>query len=156
MEKFKKILGKVKEFTIKNWKIIVVCFCAMLLLGQCSSCNRDNRVERKDKEITQLKTQQDSLQSEYNHLRERFEDSQNHNSDFSNIAQGNQTVLVNKIDSLNNVVTTQNKTISELQGNVRALQTLNNELTIANDALHKDNIRLNAEAVDLMTRLNNK
>lgn len=156
MKTLKEYLTLVKDFITKHWKIIVVCICACLLLGQCSSCNRDNRVERKDKEITQLKSQQDSLQSEYNHLRERFEDSQNHNSDFSNIAQGNQTVLVNKIDSLNNVVTTQNKTISELQGNVRALQTLNNELTIANDALHKDNIRLNAEAVDLMTRLNNK
>lgn len=156
MEKFKEILGKVKEFTIKNWKIIVVCLCAMLLLGQCSSCNRDNRVERKDSEITQLKLQQDSLQTEYNHLLERFEDSQNHNSDFSNIAQGNQSVLVNKIDSLKNVDATQKRTISELQGNVRALQTLNNELTIANDALRKDNIKLNAEVVNLMTRLNNK
>lgn len=156
MEKFKEILDKVKEFTIKNWKIIVVCFCAMLLLGQCSSCNRDNRVERKDNEITQLKLQQDSLRTEYNHLLERFEDSQNHNSDFSNIAQGNQSVLVNKIDSLNNIVTAQKRTISELQGNVRALQTLNNELTISNDALRKDNIKLNAEVVDLMTRLNNK
>lgn len=156
MEKFKEILGKVKEFTIKNWKIIVVCFCAMLLLGQCSSCNRDNRVERKDNEITQLKLQQDSLRTEYNHLLERFEDSQNHNSDFSNIAQGNQSVLVNKIDSLTNIVTAQKRTISELQSNVRALQTLNNELTASNNALRNDNIKLNAEVVDLMTKLNNK
>lgn len=156
MEKFKEILGKVKEFTIKNWKIIVVCLCAMLLLGQCSSCNRDNRVEKKEAEIVKLNWQIDSLNNEYSHLTDLYNASQSHNSDFSNIAQGNQSVLVNKIDSLNNVVTTQNRTISELQGNVRALQTLNNELTIANDALRKDNIKLNAEVVDLMTRLNNK
>lgn len=145
-----------KEFVTKNWKVIFVCLASLLLLGQCSSCNRDNRVERKDKEITAITNQRDSIQTAYNHLYERFEDSQNHNNNFSSIAQGNQSVLINKIDSLNNIVTAQNRTITELQGNVRALQTLNNELTVSNDALRKDNIKLNAEVVDLMKRLNNK
>ena len=154
MEKFKIILENTKEFVSKHWKVIVVCICALLLLGQCSSCNRDNRIERKEKEITTLQTKCDSIQTAYNHLNDRFEDSQNHNNDFSSIAQGNQAVLINKVDSLTNVTNTQARTISTLQEDKRALQTLNNELTRRVDAFREENIRLNAQVVDLMSKLN--
>lgn len=154
MEKFKIILEKAKEFVSKHWKVIVVCICALLLLGQCSSCNRDNRVERKEKELTVLQTKCDSIQTAYNHLNDRFEDSQNHNNDFSSIAQGNQAVLINKVDSLTNVTNTQARTISTLQEDKRALQTLNNELSRRVEAFREENIRLNAQVVDLMSKLN--
>lgn len=154
MEKFKIILEKTKEFVSKHWKVIVVCICALLLLGQCSSCNRDNRVERKEKEITALQTKCDSIQTAYNHLNDRFEDSQNHNNDFSSIAQGNQAVLINKVDSLSNVTNTQARTISTLQEDKRALQTLNNELSRRVEAFREENIKLNAQVVDLMSKLN--
>ena len=147
MEKFKQILYKTKDFLEKYWKVIVICLGVILLMGQCSSCNRDNRAE-KNKELI------DSLRLENLHLNDRLNDSKSHNDNFTNIATGNQTVLVNKIDSLNSVITKQNKVISDLRGDVRALQTLNNELTISNDALRKDNIKLNAEVVDLMSKLN--
>lgn len=154
MEKFKIILENTKEFVSKHWKVIVVCICALLLLGQCSSCNRDNRIERKEKEITALQTKCDSIQTAYNHLNDRFEDSQNHNNDFSSIAQGNQAALINKVDSLTNVTNTQVRTISTLQEDKRALQTLNNELSRTVEAFREENIRLNAQVVDLMTKLN--
>lgn len=154
MEKFKIILENTKEFVSKHWKVIVVCICALLLLGQCSSCNRDNRIERKEKEITALQTKCYSIQTAYNHLNDRFEDSQNHNNDFSSIAQGNQAALINKVDSLTNVTNTQVRTISTLQEDKRALQTLNNELSRTVEAFREENIRLNAQVVDLMTKLN--
>ena len=154
MEKFKIILENTKEFVSKHWKVIVVCICALLLLGQCSSCNRDNRVERKEKELTELQAKCDSIQTAYNHLNVRFEDSQNHNSDFSSIAQGNQAVLINKVDSLTNVTNTQARTISTLQEDKRALQTLNNELTRRVEAFREENIKLNTQVVDLMAKLN--
>lgn len=154
MEKFKIILENTKEFVSKHWKVIVVCICALLLLGQCSSCNRDNRVERKEMELTALQTKCDSIQTAYNHLNDRFEDSQNHNNDFSSIAQGNQAVLINKVDSLTNVTNTQARTISTLQEDKRALQTLNNELSRRVDAFREENIKLNAQVVDLMAKLN--
>jgi uncharacterized protein YlxW (UPF0749 family) len=154
MEKFKIILENTKEFVSKHWKVIVVCICALLLLGQCSSCNRDNRVERKEKELIELQTKCDSIQTAYNHLNDRFEDSQNHNNDFSSIAQGNQAVLINKVDSLTNVTNTQARTISTLQEDKRALQTLNNELSRRVEAFREENIKLNAQVVDLMSKLN--
>lgn len=154
MEKFKIILENTKEFVSKHWKVIVVCICALLLLCQCTSCNRDNRIERKEKEITALQTKCDSIQTAYNHLNDRFEDSQNHNNDFSSIAQGNQAVLINKVDSLTNVTNTQARTISTLQEDKRALQTLNNELSRRVEAFREENIRLNAQVVDLMSKLN--
>ena len=46
MEKFKQFLYKTKDFLDKYWKVIVICVCVILLMGQCSSCNRDNRVEK--------------------------------------------------------------------------------------------------------------
>jgi hypothetical protein len=87
-------------------------------------------------------------------LNDRFEDSQNHNNDFSSIAQGNQAVLINKVDSLTNVTNTQARTISTLQEDKRALQTLNNELSRRVEAFREENIKLNAQVVDLMSKLN--
>lgn len=154
MEKFKQFLYKTKDFLDKYWKVIVICIATILLMGQCSSCNRDNRVERKDKEIAAISNQKDSIQTAYNHLYERFEDSQNHNNNFSSIAQGNQNALINKVDSLRSVIVEQNTMINNLQKDIKSLQSINNELDNLNNALRQDNIRLNAEVVDLMSKLN--
>ena len=68
MEKFKQFLYKTKDFLDKYWKVIVICVGVILLMGQCSSCNRDNRVE-KYSELT------DSLRLEILHLNDRLTDS---------------------------------------------------------------------------------
>lgn len=147
MEKFKQFLYKTKDFLDKYWKVIVICLCVVLLMGQCTSCNRDNRVERKDKEISELIHKNDSLQTAYNHLNERFEDSKSHNDNFTNIATGNQADLLKQIENKNSEIIELNKKVNNLTSKV-------NSLTKENDALRKDNIKLNAEVVDLMSKLN--
>lgn len=147
MEKFKQFLYKTKDFLEKYWKVIVICVGVILLLGQCSSCNRDNRVERKDKEIATISKQKDSIQTAYNHLFERFEDSKSHNDNFTNIATGNQADLLKQIENKNSEIIELNKKVNSLTSKV-------NSLTKENDALRKDNIKLNAEVVDLMSKLN--
>jgi predicted phage gp36 major capsid-like protein len=55
---------------------------------------------------------------------------------------------------LTNVTNTQARTISTLQEDKRALQTLNNELSRRVEAFREENIKLNAQVVDLMSKLN--
>lgn len=140
MEKFKQFLYKTKDFLDKYWKVIVICVCVILLMGQCSSCNRDNRVE-KYSELT------DSLRLEILHLNDRLTDSKTHNDNFTNIATGNQADLLKQIESKNSEIIELNKKVNNLTSKV-------NSLTKENDALRKDNIKLNAEVVDLMSKLN--
>lgn len=147
MEKFKQFLYKTKDFLDKYWKVIVICIVTILLMGQCASCNKDNRVERKDKEISELNHKIDSIQTAYNHLRDRFEDSKSHNDNFTNIATGNQADLLKQIENKNSEIIELNKKVNNLTSKV-------NSLTKENDALRKDNIKLNAEVVDLMSKLN--
>lgn len=140
MEKFKQFLYKTKDFLDKYWKVIVICICVILLMGQCSSCNRDNRVE-KYSELT------DSLRLEILHLNDRLTDSKTHNDNFTNIATGNQADLLKQIENKNSEIIELNKKVNNLTSKV-------NSLTKENDALRKDNIKLNAEVVDLMSKLN--
>ena len=140
MEKFKQFLYKTKDFLDKYWKVIVICVCVILLMGQCSSCNRDNRVE-KYSELT------DSLRLEILHLNDRLTDSKTHNDNFTNIATGNQADLLKQIENKNSEIIELNKKVNSLTSKV-------NSLTKENDALRKDNIKLNAEVVDLMSKLN--
>lgn len=145
MEKFKEILCKVKEFTIKNWKILVVCICAMLLLGQCSSCNRDNRVEKLN---TTYNSQIDSLSNVINdrditisNLQSRIEDMQGFSDNLTSVATGNQNEANNRITMLE-----------------RENTNLKNEIRILTDtcnALRIDNKQLNKQVVDLMVQLEN-
>lgn len=141
MEKFKEFLGKTKEFLTKNWKVMLISLAVLLLMGQCASCSRDNRVESRNAEITVLNNKIDSLVNEYNHLKTRFDDAQSHNSDFTNIATGNQNDL--------------NKTITDLRNENASLHKQVSTLTNTCEALRKDNVRLNKEVVDLMEKLNN-
>ena len=140
MEKFKQFLYKTKDFLDKYWKVIVICVGVILLMGQCSSCNRDNRVE-KYSELT------DSLRLEILHLNDRLADSKTHNDNFTNIATGNQADLLKQIESKNSEIIELNKKVNNLTSKV-------NSLTKENDVLRKDNIKLNAEVVDLMSKLN--
>ena len=140
MEKFKQFLYKTKDFLDKYWKVIVICVGVILLMGQCSSCNRDNRVE-KYSELT------DSLRLEILHLNDRLTDSKTHNDNFTNIATGNQADLLKQIESKNLEIIELNKKVNNLTSKV-------NSLSKENDALRKDNIKLNAEVVDLMSKLN--
>lgn len=145
MEKFKEILGKVKEFTIKNWKIIVVCICAMLLLGQCSSCNRDNRVEKLN---TSYGSQIDSLSNVINdkditisNLQSRIEDMQGFSDNLTSVATGNQ-------NEANNRITMLERENTNLKNEIRTL-------TDTCNALRIDNKQLNKQVVDLMVQLEN-
>lgn len=145
MEKFKEILGKVKEFTIKNWKIIVVCFCALLLLGQCSSCNRDNRVEKLN---TSYGSQIDSLSNVINDkdiiiddLRSRIKDMQGFSDNLTSVATGNQ-------NEANNRITMLERENTNLKNEIRTL-------TDTCNALRIDNKQLNKQVVDLMVQLEN-
>jgi peptidoglycan hydrolase CwlO-like protein len=140
MEKFKQFLYKTKYFLDNYWKVIVICVGVILLMGQCSSCNRDNRAD-KDKAMI------DSLRLENLHLNDRLNDSKTHNDNFTNIATGNQTDLLKQIESKNSEIIELNKKVNNLTSKV-------NSLTKENDALRKDNIKLNAEVVDLMSKLN--
>lgn len=145
MEKFKKILGKIKEFTIKNWKIIVVCICAMLLLGQCSSCNRDNRVEKLN---TSYGSQIDSLYNVINdkditisNLQSRIEDMQGFSDNLTSVATGNQ-------NEANNRITMLERENTNLKNEIRTL-------TDTCNALRIDNKQLNKQVVDLIVQLEN-
>ena len=145
MEKFKEILGKVKEFTIKNWKILVVCICAMLLLGQCSSCNRDNRVEKLN---TTYNSQIDSLSNVINdkditisNLQSRIEDMQGFSDNLTSVATGNQ-------NEANNRITMLERENTNLKNEIRTLIDTCNALRI-------DNKQLNKQVVDLMVQLEN-
>lgn len=145
MEKFKEILCKVKEFTIKNWKIIVVCICAMLLLGQCSSCNRDNRVEKLN---TSYGSQIDSLSNVINdrditisNLQSRIEDMQGFSDNLTSVATGNQ-------NEANNRITMLERENTNLKNEIRTL-------TDTCNALRIDNKQLNKQVVDLMVQLEN-
>lgn len=145
MEKFKEILCKVKEFTIKNWKIIVVCICAMLLLGQCSSCNRDNRVEKLN---TSYNSQIDSLSNVINdrditisNLQSRIEDMQGFSDNLTSVATGNQ-------NEANNRITMLERENTNLKNEIRTL-------TDTCNALRIDNKQLNKQVVDLMVQLEN-
>ena len=140
MEKFKQFLYKTKDFLDKYWKVIVICLCVVLLMGQCSSCNRDNRAD-KDKAMI------DSLRLENLHLNDRLTDSKTHNDNFTNIATGNQADLLKQIENKNSEIIELNKKVNNLTSKV-------NSLTKENDALRKDNIKLNTEVVDLMSKLN--
>lgn len=140
MEKFKQFLYKTKDFLDKYWKVIVICVGVILLMGQCSSCNRDNRAEKYSK-LT------DSLRLEILHLNDRLNDSKTHNDNFANIATGNQADLLKQIENKNSEIIELNKKVNNLTSKV-------NSLTKENDALRKDNIKLNAEVVDLMSKLN--
>ena len=159
MENFKdkllKWLTVAKEFLTKNWKVIVICLLCCLMLGQCSSCNRDNRVEKKEAEITKLHSQIDSLNNEYAHLTERFNDSQSHNSNFTNIATGNQAELVNEVNSLRVQIQGLNSEISTLRNENSNYRRRISSLEQDNENLRKDNVRLNTEVVELMSRVNN-
>lgn len=147
MEKFKQFFVNIKDFITKYWKVIVVCICALLLLGQCSSCNRDNRVERKTAEIGILNNRIDSLHNEISHLQLRLGDAQSHNDNFTNIATGNQADLLKQLESKNSEIIELNKKINNLTSKV-------NSLTNENNNLRQDNIKLNKEVVDLMSKLN--
>lgn len=145
MEKFMKVLNRVKEFTIKNWKIIVVCICALLLLGQCSSCNRDNRVEKLN---TSYGSQIDSLSNVINdrditisNLQSRIEDMQGFSDNLTSVATGNQ-------NEANNRITMLERENTNLKNEIRTL-------TDTCNALRIDNKQLNKQVVDLMVQLEN-
>ena len=145
MEKFMKVLNRVKEFTIKNWKIIVVCICALLLLGQCSSCNRDNRVEKLN---TTYNSQIDSLSNVINdkditisNLQSRIEDMQGFSDNLTSVATGNQ-------NEANNRITMLERENTNLKNEIRTLIDTCNALRI-------DNKQLNKQVVDLMVQLEN-
>lgn len=141
MEKFKEFLMKTNEVLTNNWKVILICLAVLLLMGQCSSCSRDNRVEKRDAEISVLNSKVDSLVNEYNHLKTLLDVEQSHNSDFTNIATGNQNDL--------------NKTITDLRNENSSLRKQVSALTNTCEALRKDNVRLNKEIVDLMEEKQN-
>ena len=140
-----KVLNRVKEFTIKNWKIIVVCICALLLLGQCSSCNRDNRVEKLN---TSYGSQIDSLSNVINdrditisNLQSRIEDMQGFSDNLTSVATGNQ-------NEANNRITMLERENTNLKNEIRTL-------TDTCNALRIDNKQLNKQVVDLMVQLEN-
>lgn len=147
MEKFKQFLYKTKDFLDKYWKVIVICIVTILLMGQCSSCNRDNRAER-DKDTI------DSLRLEVLHLNDRLTDSKTHNDNFTNIATGNQTDLLKQLENKDIEIKRKTSEIVELNKKVNNLTVKVNSLTKENDALRQDNIKLNKEVVDLSAKLN--
>lgn len=147
MEKFKQFLYKTKDFLDKYWKVIVICIVTILLMGQCSSCNRDNRAER-DKAMI------DSLRLENLHLNDRLTDSKMHNDNFTNIATGNQTDLLKQLENKDMEIKRKTSEIIELNKKVNNLTVKVNSLTKENDALRQDNIKLNKEVVDLSAKLN--
>lgn len=145
MKTVKEYLSLIKEFITKHWKIIVVCICACLLLGQCSSCNRDNRVDRL---TTNYTAQIDSLSTvikerdiTISNLQSRIEDMQGFSDNLTSVATGNQNEANNRINILE-----------------RENENLKTEIRILTDtcnALRIDNKRLNTQVVDLMVQLEN-
>lgn len=145
MKTLKEYLTLVKDFITKHWKIIVVCICACLLLGQCSSCNRDNRVGRLTNDFT---TQIDSLSTvikerdiTISNLQSRIEDMQGFSDNLTSVATGNQNEANNRI----NILECENE---NLKTEIRIL-------TDTCNALRIDNTRLNNQVVDLMVQLEN-
>jgi predicted RNase H-like nuclease (RuvC/YqgF family) len=145
MKTLKEYLILVKDFVNKHWKIIVVCICACLLLGQCSSCNRDNRVDRL---TTNFTTQIDSLSNTIkerditiSNLQSRIEDMQGFSDNLTSVATGNQNEANNRI----NILERENE---NLKTEIRVLIDTCNALRI-------DNKRLNNQVVDLMVQLEN-
>lgn len=145
MKTLKEYLTLVKDFITKHWKIIVVCICACLLLGRCSSCNRDNRVGRLTNDFT---TQIDSLSTvikerdiTISNLQSRIEDMQGFSDNLTSVATGNQNEANNRI----NILECENE---NLKTEIRIL-------TDTCNALRIDNTRLNNQVVDLMVQLEN-
>lgn len=145
MKTLKEYLTLVKDFITKHWKIIVVCICTCLLLGQCSSCNRDNRVDRLTNNFT---TQIDSLSNvvkerdiTISNLQSRIEDMQGFSDNLTSVATGNQNEANNRI----NILERENE---NLKTEIRVL-------TDTCNALRIDNKRLNDQVIDLMVQLEN-
>lgn len=145
MKTLKEYLTLVKDFITKHWKIIVVCICACLLIGRCTSCNRDNRVDRL---TTNFTAQIDSLSNTIkerditiSNLQSRIEDMQGFSDNLTSVATGNQNEANNRI----NILERENEN----------LKTENRILTDTCNALRVDNKRLNNQVVDLMVQLEN-
>lgn len=145
MKTLKEYLTLVKDFITKHWKIIVVCMCACLLFGQCTSCNRDNRVGRLTNNFT---TQIDSLSTvikerdiTISNLQSRIEDMQGFSDNLTSVATGNQNEANNRI----NILEHENE---NLKTEIRVL-------TDTCNALRIDNKRLNDQVIDLMVQLEN-
>lgn len=145
MKTLKEYLTLIKDFINKHWKIIVVCICACLLVGRCTSCNSDNRADRLTNNFT---TQIDSLSTvikerdiTISNLQSRIEDMQGFSDNLTSVATGNQNEANNRI----NILERENE---NLKTEIRVL-------TDTCNALRIDNKRLNDQVIDLMVQLEN-
>lgn len=143
MEKFKQFLYKTKDFLDKYWKVIIICVGAILLMGQCSSCNRDNRVQRINNEkthiIDSLTKVTDTLVIKVNHLQDRLGVAQSNYDKIANIAQGNKEEAISQISAKDTEINKLTTKINELTKTINNLTSKVNSLTKENDALRKLN-----------------
>lgn len=126
----------VYNFIGKHWKVLLICLCVALMLGQCSSCSRDKRTERLKVEVSKQNTTIDSLNNEIKYLNVRLNDAQSHNSNFTNIATHNQQEAYSLIDSLKadnkqkqTTINDLNKQINQLNQTISKLKKENSNLT---------------------------
>lgn len=90
-------MNKIKQY----WKEILIGLLVVFGLNKCTvACNRSTMIDTQKTEIVQkdsiIKVQTDSL----NILRIRWNDAQNSQSTYQGIALGNQTELINQINTL--------------------------------------------------------
>lgn len=90
-------MNKIKQY----WKEILIGLLVVFGLNKCTvACNRSTTIDTQKTEIVQkdsiIKVQTDSL----NILRIRWNDAQNSQSTYQGIALGNQTELINQINTL--------------------------------------------------------
>lgn len=97
-----------KEFVIKNWKIIALCLVSLLFFQKCTqSCNRFNEIEKQEKTIKNLDSliiNKDSVIHDLTiknaNLENLLDVEKSHNNNYTDIATYNQKELLNKIDNL--------------------------------------------------------
>lgn len=99
----------------KNWKTILIALLVIFSLNRCAvACNRDTKVNKQQVELTQkdsiIRSQKDSL----NILKIRWDDLQNSQSTYQEIAIGNQNELVNTIIELKNDISIKEAKINSL------------------------------------------
>lgn len=115
----------------KYWKEILIGLLIVFSMNKCTvACNRSTKINKQETELVQkdsvIRVQADSL----NIFKIRWDDAQKSQSTYQGIALGNQTNLIQEVESLNN-------TINAYKDQVNVLKNQNNKLKDENNKLRQ-------------------